>query len=141
MVLHAALDVGIEGLGLVEGLVRHEDDLGGACGQIAPILGCSRLHDHRPALRRARHVQRPAHLEVAALVVDGVQLVGVEIDAAVGIAHEGVLLPTVPQALDYVMELGRATIAVCVAELGRAIEVLRLGRGGRGDEVPARAAA
>ncbi len=45
---------------------------------VAAGLGLAGMHDHRPALRRAAHHQRPAHLEVLALVIEHVQLVRIE---------------------------------------------------------------
>ncbi|OUM03956.1 hypothetical protein A8M77_02770 [Variovorax sp. JS1663] len=50
----AVLDVGVEGLRLVEGLVRDEDHLGRARRQRAPGIRGAGLHHHRPALRGAR---------------------------------------------------------------------------------------
>jgi hypothetical protein len=57
------------------------------------------LEDHRLPLRRALDVQRPRHLEEAPLVVQRVQLVAREEAAALAVAHEGVVVPAVPQAL------------------------------------------
>ncbi|CUI61657.1 Uncharacterised protein [Achromobacter xylosoxidans] len=137
----AALDVAVEGAGLVEGLVRHEDDLGGARRQVAPGGRGASLHHHRAALRRTRHVQRPAHREMLATMAQRMQLGRVEILAAVLVAQEGVVLPAVPQAQHHVVELGGAGIAAGVLDVLVQVEVLRLALAAGSDQVPARAAA
>ena len=73
-----------------------------------------------------------------ALVVQRMELVGIEVDAAFLVAHKGIVLPAVPQAHDHVMELGRTVVAVAMRILGAAVEVQGLGRGGRSHQVPAR---
>ncbi|CAB3958132.1 hypothetical protein LMG7053_05550 [Achromobacter ruhlandii] len=137
----AALDVAVERLGFVEGLVGHEDDLGGARRQVAAGGRGAGLHHHRPALRRARHVQRPAHGEMLAAVAQRMQLGGVEVLAAGLVAQEGVVLPTVPQSQHYVVEFSGAGVAAGVFHVFVQVEVLRLALAAGGHQVPARAAA
>ncbi len=78
---HAALDVGVEALALGEVALRGEHHLGGLGRELAAGLRGAGLHDDRPALDRPGDVERPAHREILALVVQHMQLVGVEIDA------------------------------------------------------------
>ena len=65
----ARLEIGVEFLRRFEILRHREQHLGGARRKLAPGLRLAGLHDHRLALRRARHHQRPAHLEMLALVM------------------------------------------------------------------------
>ena len=59
-------------------------------------------------------VQRAAHREMLALVVEHVHLRLVEEDAARLVAHEGVVLPAVPQPADHLDELRGALVALVV---------------------------
>ena len=68
------------------------------------------------------------------------QLGGVEVLAAVGVAQEGVVLPAVPQPQHHVMEFSRAR-ALRVLHVFVQAEVLGLALTAGGDQVPARAAA
>ena len=74
----ARLEVGVEFLRRFEVLRHREQHLGGARRKLEPCLRLAGLHDHRLALRRARHHQRPAHLEMLALVMQHVELFGIE---------------------------------------------------------------
>ena len=68
-------------------------------------------------------------------------LLGIEIDAALDVADEGVVGPAVPQAGHDVVELARAAIALVVLHMLVEAEIQRrVGIGGR-DDVPAGAAA
>src|SRR5262249_47800806 len=66
------------------------------------------LDDDRRALNRARDVERAAYRQVFALVVEHMQLVGIEIKSAIGVADEGVIRPAIPKAGLHVVELARA---------------------------------
>jgi hypothetical protein len=58
-----------------------------------------------------RDCSEDAHREVRALVAQHVQLVLVEVLAALLVVHEAVVLPAVLQAGDHVVEFGRALVA------------------------------
>src|SRR5262245_29047067 len=75
-----------------------------------------------------------------ALMIEGVHLLGIEIEAAVLIADEGIVIPTVPQAFDDIDELPRPPVTFIVLDMRFTIEVLRLSRIGGGHDVPSRAA-
>ena len=76
--LRAALHVGIEALARREVAVRGEHHLGRLGRELAAGFRGAGLDDHRPALHRPRDVERAAHREVLALVVEHMQLVGIE---------------------------------------------------------------
>ena len=77
----SAIDIGVEFPALLERGLRGEHQLGGAGGELAAGIGGAGLHQHRPALRRTRDVQRAADGKVFAPMVQRVQLGGVEEDA------------------------------------------------------------
>ena len=93
---------------------RGEHGLRGLGRELAPGLGRAGLHDDRPALDRPRDVERTAHGKKLALVIEHMQLVGVEKDAVLDVADEGVVGPAVPQSRHHVVELARAAIALAV---------------------------
>ena len=93
------------------------------------------------ALRRARDVERAADLEVLALVIERMQLRRIEELPARLVAHEGVVVPAVPQRGDHLGEFVGALVALGVAIVRVAVEVQRLGRHAGGDQVPAGAPA
>ena len=139
--LHAALHVGVEALAAARLDCGGEHHLGGLGRELAAGLGGAGLHDHRPALDRPRDVERAAHREVLALVAEHVHLLGIEEDAALDVAHEGVVGEAVPQAGHHVVELARAPVALVVLHVLVEAEVQRGVRVGGGDDVPAGAAA
>ena len=114
----AALDVGIEGAARFEILLHREGDLGGLAGKIAAVVGLAGLHDHRMALRRAVHGQRPAHRKVLALVVEEMKFGAVEIDAAVLVGDDGAVFPAIPQSEHHLGEFARPRVAVAVMRDG-----------------------
>ena len=119
--LRAALHVGVERAPHREAGLRGEDGLRGLGRELAPRLGRAGLHDDRPALDRPRDVERTVHGEKFALVVEHMQLVGIEKDAVLDVADEGVIRPAVPQSRHHVVELARAAIALAVLHvIGRA---------------------
>ena len=93
---HASLHVRIEPLGIGDMRPGREHDLGRLGRKLAAGIGGAGLDDDGPALDRPGDIERAAHREVFPLVVQHVQLVGVEIDAAVDVAHEGIVGKTVP---------------------------------------------
>src|SRR5690606_14768191 len=64
--VHAALHISVEALAAGEIARRGEDDLRRFRGKLTTGLGGTRLHDHRPALDRPCHVERPTYGEVRA---------------------------------------------------------------------------
>ncbi len=68
-------------------------------------------------------------------------LLGVEKDAVLDIAYEGVVGEAVPKAGDHVIELARPIIAVAMLHVFAHAEIERCIRVGGGDDVPAGAAA
>ena len=104
-----------------------------------PSFRRSGLDDNWPASDGASNVQRPPHGKMGPFVVQHVHLLGVEINARLNIADEGVVRPTVPQAGDNIEELARTTIALSMLQVFLASEVHRLARVGRGNDVPTRA--
>ena len=139
--LHAALHVGVERLAGFDAAQRGEHGFGGLGRQLLAGLRRAGLHDHRPALNGARDVERAFDREEFALVVERMHLVGIEEHAAVDVTDEGVIGPGVPEASDDVVELARAAITLAVLHVLFEAEVQRGIGVGRGDDVPAGAAA
>ena len=136
---HAALQVVVVFLRRLDRQVRAEDRLGVLRGELLAFVGGAGLHHHRPALRRTRHIERPAHLVALALVVEVVHLARREIEPALGIAHESVVVPAVPQPRHDIDELVPARIALLVLDWCIEIEIRVLGQVAGRDHVPARA--
>ncbi len=135
-----ALDVGVEALPVLERAVRGEDHLGRLRCQLLAGLGRAGLYDHRPALHGPGNIERAAYGEVWAAVVEHMQFLGIEIDAARDVANERVVRPAVPETLDDIDEFTGTVVAVGMLDMGLEPEVERGVRIGCGDDVPARAA-
>ena len=75
-----------------------------------------------------------------ALVVERMHARGLEIQPAFHVAHEGVVVPAIPQALHDLRKFARPAVALCMIEHAVATKVCSLGGLVGGDEVPARAA-
>src|SRR5580704_9906183 len=88
-------------------------------------VGRTRLHEDRPALRRARQIEGTRDLVTIALVVDGPNALRQRVAPKVTVIDDGVFGPAVPQCLDHGHELFAAGVAVCVADLPRATVVSR----------------
>ena len=88
-----------------------------------------------------RDVERAAHREMLALVVEHMQFGGVEIEPAFGVADEGVVGKAVPQAGHHIVEFPRPVIALVMLDMLVEAEIQRGIGIGRGDDVPAGAAA
>ena len=110
-------------------------------GKLAAVVGGAGLHQHRLALRRARHVERAAHVEVLAVVIERVHLLRIEEQARLLVADEGVVVPRIPQRLHDLDEFLAAPVAHVLRLVRLVAEVERLGRIAGGDHVPAGAAA
>nr|WP_228404363.1 MULTISPECIES: hypothetical protein [Micrococcaceae] len=67
-----SLDVGVEPLGAMQGLVGGEHSLGVLGCKSLPVDGGPGLHEHRPALRGPRRVQRTSYPEEPALMLNRV---------------------------------------------------------------------
>ena len=131
-----AFQTPVENAGLLQRLLGGEDDIGRAGCQRLAGLGRARLDHDGVALRRARCIQRAFDAEMRALVVQRVQLGGVEVHTAVLVAHDGIVLPAVPQPLDHVDKLAGHRIALGMVGVVATGEI-----GGRavvrgGDHVP-----
>ena len=139
--VHAALDVGVELLAVGEAAAAGEHRFRGLGRELPAGLRGAGLHDHRPALHRPGDVERAAHLEICALVVQHMHLVRIEKEAALDVAHEGVVGEGIPQPGDHVIELARPLVALVVLHVVVEAEIQRRIRVGGGDDVPAGAAA
>ena len=138
---HPALDVGIELLAVGEAAAAGEHGLRGFGRELPAVFGRAGLHDQRPALHGAGDVERPAHAQIFSLVIEHVHLRGIEIEALLDVAHEGVVGEGIPQAGDDVIEFARPLVALGVLHVVVEPEIQRGVRIGGGDDVPARAAA
>ena len=83
----------------------------------------------------------PRTRQILALVIEHMHLLRIEEDAALGIADEGIVGKAVPQAGDDIVEFPRALIALAMLDMLVEAEIQRCVRVGRGDDVPAGAAA
>ena len=137
----AALDVGVKRPAGLEILLHRERDLRGLGGKIAAVVGLAGLHDHRMALRRAMHGERPAHRKMLALVIEEMQFRRVEIDAAVLVGDHGAVFKTVPQPEHDLGEFAGAGVAIAVMRMALAAEIVSLGDGERRHQIPPGAAA
>src|SRR4029077_14891046 len=107
-----AFYVGIERLGVLEIAAAGENHFRGLAGELTAGIGGPGLDDDRPALDRPGDVQRAAYRQELAFVVDHMHAVGVEIDALLDIADEGVFGPAVPEAGHDIVELAGAPVAL-----------------------------
>src|SRR5262252_10893679 len=97
---HPSFDIGVETLRVDQIAATRKDDLGGFSGDLAAGFRCACLNDDRPSLDLTVYVRRAAHREKLALVIQHMQPLGIEIDAVLDIADEGVVGPAVPQSGD-----------------------------------------
>jgi hypothetical protein len=102
----------VVGFGLVDVAVGREDHVGDAGREVAPVGRLASLNNDRMALGRARNVERAAHFEPLALVVDGVDALG--LDLAI---DKGVVLPAIPQLFDQRHHFASAVVAGGVFEM------------------------
>jgi hypothetical protein len=108
---------------------------------VRPALGAAGLRDHRQALRAGAGIERAAGTVIFPLIVDGVDLGGIDEHAAVAVGNDGAGLPGPPELLDDLDILLRHEIAlVMLGELVHA-EILRGIVGAAGHHVPAGTAA
>src|SRR5262245_63193331 len=95
--LGAGFDIGVEFAPGGEVRLRREHGFRRFRRELTAGLRGPGLDDDRPALDRARDVERAAYRQVFALVVEHMQLVGIEIKSAIGVADEGVVRPALPK--------------------------------------------
>ena len=117
-----------------------DDRVGPARGELLAARRAAGLADRHAALRRARRVERPAHLEVLALVVDRMDLAAVGEHRDLAVEHHRVGLPRLPQPGDHVGELVGDVVALVVRPVLVVAVVLRRAVVAAGDAVPADAA-
>ena len=128
MRLHPPLDVVVIGFRIRDIQVRREDCLREFGRKLAAFVGCARLHLYRIALHRTWHIERTAHLVVFADMVEVVHALRFEIETGIDVAHEGIVIPAVPQALHNLNEFTGAAIAFLVVADARAAEIQGFGR-------------
>jgi hypothetical protein len=126
--LHAPFHVGIEGTRTGEIVARGEDDFGSLGGELPSGFRRAGLNDNRPTLNGTRDVERPANPEKLALVVEEVQLFGIEINAGFDVANKGVVCPAVSEPRYHVKEFACTTIARRVLDVLLETEIHRLVR-------------
>ncbi len=135
---HAALHIGVEALRVLDELRGGVDHLGIFGGELAPDLRIARLREHRMALDRPGDVEDAAQMEIAAVVADRMDIVGIEIEPGLAIGMiEGVVLPAVPEGTRHIDELGGALVALGMARRLIDPEAARRAIGERGDDIPA----
>ena len=134
------LQIGIE---LLRRLFRHmggEHRLGVARGKAAAGVGRAGLHQHRPALRAARHVERPSHLVEVAAVVDRPDTVRLGVKPAGPVVGNRVRRPAVPQLIHHRHKFLAAGVPIGMADLANPAVIFRRASQPRGHDVPCRAA-
>ena len=139
--LHAALDVGIKLLRIGERAATGEHGFRRFRRELLAVLGRAGLHDQRPALDGAGNVERPAHGEIFALVIEHVHFRRVEKEPGFDVAHERVVGEGIPQARHHVVELARPLVALGMLHVVVEPEIQRGIRVGGGDDIPARTTA
>jgi murein DD-endopeptidase MepM/ murein hydrolase activator NlpD len=100
-------------------------DLG---GELPALVRRAGLDQDRLTLRRARHVQGAAHIEVLAVMIEHVHLVAMKEQAGLLVAYECVVVPAVPQRANDLDELLTALVAHVLGRMRLVAEIQRLGR-------------
>src|SRR5689334_22542832 len=103
--------------------MRTENSLGEFSSKLLAIVGRSSLNKHRLTLRGTRHVERATDRIVFSLVIEVMHLVRFEEQPAVLVAHECIVVPTVPQAHDHFGEFVRALVPFMVGKWFGAVEI------------------
>ena len=127
-------------LHLLDVAAFRDDGVGPLRRELLARRRAAGLHDRHSSLRRAWRIDRPAHLEVLALVVDGMDLAAVGEHRLVAIQHHGIGFPRLPQPGDDVGELVGHLVALVVRPVLVVAVVLRGAIVAAGDAVPADAA-
>ncbi len=110
-------DVGVIELRVGELAAAGKDHLRGFGGELAAGIGGSGLDDDRPALDRPRDIERAAHRQELALVVEHMHPLRVEINAVLDIADKGVVGPAVPEAGHDIEELAGTAVALAMLHM------------------------
>src|SRR4029077_15926119 len=90
---HAAFDVGIKFLADGKIALRGEPRFRRLRRELTAGIGRAGLYDHRPALDRAGDIDRAAHREIFALVIEHVHFRRIEKDAVLDVADPGIVRP------------------------------------------------
>ena len=135
--LHPPLHIGVEALTVGQRALSGKHHLRSFGCELPAGLRCAGLHDERPALYRAGDVQRSAHGEELAAMVQGMEPVGIEELPRLDIVREGVVGPAVPQAGHHIEILARPAVALGVRHLPGLAEIERGVRVRGRDEIPA----
>ena len=124
-----SLDVVIEGLGRCEVPLDREDHLGDRGGKGLALLGRPGLHEDRLTLRGPRNREGTADFEVAADVIQQVQLLGIEKNPRRLVYEKRILLPAIPEPAHHVDEFTGDRITVRNVGMPVITEVMRFERG------------
>src|SRR5450830_803393 len=81
-------------------------------------------------------MQRSANVQISALMIECMQLVRVEVDAAVGIANKCIIRPTVPKPGHHIVKLPRARITLIMGKCLLQAKVQRRIWVSRSDNIP-----
>ncbi|CUX62418.1 hypothetical protein AGR5A_Lc90046 [Agrobacterium genomosp. 5 str. CFBP 6626] len=138
---HAPLDVGIKRPRTLQSLMRGKDCLGVTGGKATPFLRRAGLHIDRPALRRARQVERTPYPVEFAIMTGRVNAVRIGKKTALLVGDDGIVFPAVPELRHHIDKFSRLTVTVGMWRMLLEIEVSgrRIGRGRH--DVPAHPAA
>lgn len=117
------LEIGVEGAGVLDGLLGGEHRLRVPGRELLAVLAGARLHEQRVTLGRAGHVERALDAEVRPLVPGRVDLRVVAPDAGGLVADDRVVLPAVPELEGHVEELTGPGVPVRVRGLVLETEV------------------
>src|SRR5262249_14954482 len=109
--------------------------------KLAPGFRGACLDNDRPALDRPRDVKRATHRQILSLVVEHMQLVGIEIKALFDIADEGIISPAVPGGGHNIENPARWSVALVMPNMPPHPKIQRRTRMGGGENVPAGAPA
>ena len=139
--LHASFHVGVEGTRHRDRTACGENNFGGLGGELAACVGRACLHDDRPALNWTRDIQRTAHFQKLAMMIEYVELLRIEVLSRLDVANERVVGPAIPQARHDVEEFARATVTRRMLHVLLEAEIQRLVRIARRHHVPSGAPA
>src|SRR5207302_7946379 len=120
----------------LKGVLRCEHPLSEARCDLAANLGGTGLEKHRMALRRSSDIQRATNREMLALVIQVMELGGVEVTFRFAVSDKRIVVPAVPQSFHNFDKLDRPVIAGIVLIVPLASEVEGLGDVRRRDHIP-----
>src|SRR5262245_53789282 len=120
---------------------RREDHFAPARGKALASPAGTRLNDHRMALRRARHRERPARLEELSRVVKAFHLARIGIAAGLLVDDDGAVVPAIPMPEHHLHEFVGSVVAQVMFEVLVGAHVERFAVVDGGYYVPGRATA